>query len=274
MSARLIDEGIVSVGDTFKILQAAGWTQRLWSALRKKGHAKKAKELLEAEFFGKEKKEKTRPPRPHLVHGLFVSTKDQVANIQEWNAKRSWGFVEADFTNLPPAPAWPADRLTAVVLVPYLETVQRTLDELWQITGARQKNRWRWEKLLSDVEHLTLLDGVEHKPGLRWEVIDLGANWDKKDGIAPATVRSAASSPHAGIIAAGAHFPRWVRAMDRKNVPYAWAPGYVANIPKERPWCSVVVVGFDRVNNSQVNLDAGGNGQCDPRCAVPVFVGA
>jgi hypothetical protein len=84
------------------------------------------------------------------------------------------------------------------------------------------------------VERMRLLEGVEHQPGLQVELIDLGANRDKKNGIAPESMCDPQTSPHAGILAAAAEDPEWIHQMDGVNVPYVWIPGYklgVQNVP-------------------------------------------
>ncbi|MDO8463087.1 MAG: hypothetical protein Q7S96_02340 [bacterium] len=213
------------------------------------------------------------PQRPPLIHGMFANLETQIANMRKWNERRRWGFTSADFV-LGDPPAWPDDRLVAVVLVPYLPDhkgvtgIQRTFDELWEVTSRRQPNRDRWSEVRSDPQHLTLLDGITHTPGLRWEVIDLGANWDKQNGIAPNTVRSPASSPHAGILAATAHHPRWVRKMDSTTVPFVWAPGYRLAVPGRVP--RVPIVGWSR-DERLVHLRALWDDRRVPDYAVPRF---
>ncbi len=221
----------------------------------------------------------TARPNPELVHGLFVPSDVQIKNVKCWNQRSGWGFSEEDFAKLPPPPAWPDSPLVAVVLTPYLpdtpevKGVQRTFDEHWAIAAARQRNSWRWDELLSDPEHLQLFPGITHEPGLRWEVVDLGANWDPKNDIAPLAVRSPERSPHAAILAAAAHHPVWVRQMDGVTIPYVWLSGYQVTVPGRSAWQHVPWLYWDR-GSRQVQLSADLRDDCYGSTAVPARSGA
>lgn len=215
-------------------------------------------------------------PAQQLIHRMFVSCEEQVGNIRKWNKKFGWGFSEEQVAvALQSAPIWPTHSpLTVAVLVPYLETVGKTFEALWTIAKSCQKDSWRYEGLYSEADKLRLLElkdsKIDHKPGLRWEVIDLAANWDKKDGIVPATVQDPKTSPHAGILAAAAHFPKWVRKMDDINVPYVWLPGYQATIPDYDAWTGLPRLYFVR-SFRQIGLYADHRSGQDRRYAVPAF---
>jgi hypothetical protein len=64
-----------------------------------------------------------------------------------------------------------------------------------------------------------------HRPGIRRVTVDLGAYFEPGRYIRPSSVRDQYSA-HAEVLAAAAHFPRWIRAMDGQTVPYAWIAGY------------------------------------------------
>lgn len=220
-----------------------------------------------------------RHPRFTLVHGLFTSTEKQVARVREWNKEFGWGIPDEAFAEAEKSvPSWPEEKLVAVVLVPYLadkanedETVvtglERTFHELWMRAKAEQDANWRWDgydKAGSD--RLRLHKGIEHKVGLRWEVIDLGCQRNKK----PIDVRSSKSSPNAGILAAAALHPQWVKSMDGDKVPYVWIPGYEVQIPGGRPWAGVPHLRFDR-GARRIQLRYGWCDNADSRWAVPSF---
>ena len=180
---------------------------------------------------------------PVLIHDMFVSPEAQLANVRSWNTRQAWNFTEEDFRDAETALeqlTWPSDRLSVLVLVPYLASVGNTFDELCIVAFEQQSNHWRWVELKGSSDNLRLLEGIEHKPGLRWEVIDLGANWDTQSGIgiSPMDVRDA-NSAHAGVLAAASHFPRWVQAMDGIKVPYVWVPGYQVTIRGFGAWMCV-----------------------------------
>jgi hypothetical protein len=72
-----------------------------------------------------------------------------------------------------------------------------------------------------------------HRPGLRRVTVDLGAHFEPGRNVSANKVRGH-DSAHAEVLAAAAHFPRWVRAMDGQTVPYTWLSGYEVMI-WERP---------------------------------------
>ena len=220
-----------------------------------------------------------RHPRFTLVHGLFTTTAKQIERVRGWNREFGWGTSDEAFNEAEKSvPAWPEQKLVAVVLVPYLadkanedETVttglERTFHELWMRAKSKQDANWRWDgydKAGSD--RLRLHEGIEHKVGLRWEVIDLGCNRNKK----LMDVRNSKSSPHAGILAAAALHPNWVKSMDGDKVPYVFAPGYEVQVPGGKPWTSVPYLYFDS-GDREIQLRCG---WCDgyySDWAVPSF---
>jgi len=169
--------------------------------------------------------------------------------------------------------------LVAAVLTPYLPDIkdedgeatqsglQRTFETLWKLIQAGQEKNWRYDQLQSDPDRLRLLKGLDHKPGLKWEVLGLGDN----QGKSPDSVRSKeAKLPQAGVLAAGASNPEWVKAMDGGKVPYAWAAGYEADVPEsgDESWQRVPALYFFQ-HDRQVKLDAGWRDDDHPAFAVP-----
>lgn len=214
-----------------------------------------------------------------LVHGLFTSTEKQIQKVREWNKQFGWGISDEAFAEAEKSvPAWPKERLVAVVLVPYLADkkneegeimmtgVERTFHELWARASAEQDVNWRWDGYdKADSDRLRLLSGIEHKVGLRWEVIDLGSNRNKK----PMDIRSP-SSPHAGVLAAAALHPEWIKVMDGENVPYVFISGYEVQAPGVRPWAGVPLLSFDR-GHRKIRLICYWCGNYDSFWAVPSF---
>ena len=215
-------------------------------------------------------------PAFRLIHGLFTSTEKQIARIASWNKKRGWGipdeaFVEAEKS----VPKWPEEKLVVVTLVPYLDDekkgrkgVERTFHELWDGAAKQQHANWRWDGYdKAGPDKLRLLSGIEHKPGLRWEVIDMGCQRNLK----PMDVRNPEKSPHAGVLASAMLHPEWIKSMDGENVPYVWAPGYEVNVSGEGPWRYVPLVFFIR-GDRQIELGCGWYGGYGSGWAVPSFV--
>ncbi len=203
---------------------------------------------------------------------LFETVIDQVRIVGELNNRLGWGFTLNDYLTLQlpthqPAPG--EHGLSTLVLVPYLDTVQATFVGLWKAIQSRHANTDRWDQFKSDQANLRLLEGITH-PGkcLRWEAIDLAANWDQENGIAPRDVRDPTSSPHAGILAASAIHTRWVESIDGESVPNVWVPGYECK--NDGRWSVVPWLSFNQIGRlvRLVRLDDGFLSQF---FAVPAF---
>lgn len=220
----------------------------------------------------------------------FTPPELQLANVRKWNAKRGWNIPEDWFTKLGPAPAWPANSPLAcvtleVALPDQPETTDgqgntisaipgmiRTVRDLWDIVSHQHPNHWKLPELSLDAEHLELLEGATYEPGLRWRIHDLGANWDKKDGIRPIDVRNPQTSPNVDGFATIAHHPRYVRSMNGTTVPFLWIAGFVVTVPGSAPRRDVLIVRWDRVDR-QVRLRAFWHDGRTPHCAVPGRLG-
>ncbi len=179
-------------------------------------------------------------------NALFVSPDQQITNLRQWmDFGHLQGFTEEDFDSVLEAKGKLPNPvgLTVPVLVPYLGKVGDTFDALWDVVESVYDEHWRNPGLKSDKRHLRLLEGIEH-PGkcLRWEIINLGAHHEPKNGREVRNVRGAGSA-HAGVLAAVAHFPKWVEAMDGETVPYADIAGYQACVGGYGPWRDVPCIG-------------------------------
>lgn len=178
---------------------------------------------------------------------MFVSPQRQLFNLARWNSRRGWGFTDDDLSDIareipaePPPPEKGALQLKARVLEVGLPDGadgtsghRRTFDELWSVVGEDQGARpfhlfGHWPSM-----RLELAPGLRHEPGLRWRTIDFGYGWGVIDpacrklcGVAPRHLPPELERPHAGLLAAAAHFPLWLKRMDGRRVPYAWLAGY------------------------------------------------
>jgi hypothetical protein len=99
----------------------------------------------------------------------------------------------------------------------------------------REPNSWaldwyrdRWQHSPKPVR---LLDCLTHRPGVRRVTVDLGAHWTFGRYIRPIRVRGK-DSAHAEVLAAAAHFPRWLRSMDGQSVPYTWSGPLTGTCPR------------------------------------------
>lgn len=165
--------------------------------------------------------------------------------MKRWSAGRSWGFTDADFASLE-IPSEPKLRPFAKsVLVPYLYDVATTFEELASVADHEArvaKVRFYAAGRPEAGTEVQLRPGIEHPVGLRWELIDLRAHW--RCGT-PAALRDL-DAPHAGILAALAHFPGWVSYLISSHAPplfnnmelALWLPGYRTNQDRgrDRKW--------------------------------------
>lgn len=196
---------------------------------------------------------------------MFKSPQDQIKNIQKWNKKYKWGFsnaaIDTAFEKKPTSDNENTASLQTSVLVPYLSGVQSTFDALIQVIRDEYKSHY----ISYYTKEVKLTHGT-HKPGLRWETIDFGANRNK----VPQDI--GAEGAHAGILAAACHFPDWLKAMHGSTVPYVDLPGYRVNAPGGDPWAisPYIYVSPD----GSVLVRVGWADSSFPACAEPVVVGS
>lgn len=251
--------GLNELFPTLKALAKAGGTTEHADWIRSRSNAAQLIQFVNEQVNGS------------LVHGLFNEAVHQVDRVRAMNRGLEWGIPDKAFIKAKNSiPAWPNEKLVAVVLVPYLADLHLTFHELWICAENEQKDAgWRWDgynKIGPD--RLRLLKGIKHKVGLRWEVIDLGCNRNKK----PEDVRNANTSPHAGILAAAALHPNWVKSMDGDEVPYVYLPGYEVRRHSRELWAQVPVLDLGHAVR-EIKLGCDHIGGCDSGWAVPAFFG-
>jgi hypothetical protein len=166
---------------------------------------------------------------------MFTPLTEQLSNVRSWNEERQWGFSVEDLHSVDLTPRAENDPLVVDLIAVYLgdnaemNGVQRTCHELWTVAAQQQPHSWSWDWYSDKWEQrpkpVRLVDGLVHRPGIRRVTVDLGAHFEQGRYVRPSTLLSP-DSAHAEILAAAAHFPRWIRAMDGKEVPYTWLSGY------------------------------------------------
>jgi hypothetical protein len=177
---------------------------------------------------------------------MFTPLPEQLANIRRWSEERQWGLSASDLHSVDLTPRAGNDPLVVDLIAVYLrdsaemDDVQRTCHELWTVAAAQQPHSWSWDWYSDRWEQrrkpVRLISGLTHRPGIRRVTVDLAAHYELGRYVRPSALRSL-DSAHAEILAAAAHFPRWIQAMDGKNIPYIWLSGYELLIRgRPAPW--------------------------------------
>jgi len=238
-------------------------------------------------------------PRPTLVtidaidragmnESFFVPVAEQLANVRRWNAERGWGFTDADFDAVDTTPAVHATPLMADVVAVYLpategpeaggagtgtiDGVRRTFEELWAVASAGVPENWSWRQHLEGPRPVRLLPGGKHVPGIRRVTIDLGAGWNPVEGARAIEIRGR-NSAGAEVLAAAAHFPAWLQAMEGVNVPFVYLGGYQVSHPENEAWRHVPCLSWNEFLG-RVNLMDHWADHHQRRWAVPVVSAA
>jgi hypothetical protein len=187
---------------------------------------------------------------------MFTSLEEQLARVRDWNDMRRWGFTDEQFDAIDLTPTSHQDPLVVDMIAVYLrgksdlDPVRHTADDLWLLASVQQPNSWCWDDWYwnqpdSGLKPVRLAAGIRHRPGIRRVTLDLGARWQPGQHVSALRVMSRASA-HAEVLAAAAHFPDWVRAMDGRTVPYAWLAGYQVTIPRNSPHYRLPCISWSR----------------------------
>lgn len=194
-------------------------------------------------------------PRPQPPDDMFVSVAQQLDNVRRWNEERGWGFTASDFDNVDTTPSAHGDPLVVDIVAVYLpgdeelDAVRRTCHELWEVAAEHYPGAWCWDERTVELKQVRLLRGIVHTPGIRRVTVDLGAHWTPPRPCRSLDIRCPASA-HAEVIAAAAHFPRWVRAMDGTAVPYVWVSGYQVTWAPDESWRRLPCLSWNESRNT------------------------
>ena len=212
---------------------------------------------------------------------MFVPLVEQLENVRRWNLEKGWGFTEADFEGIDLTDGVYDDALVADVIAVYLpgdeelDPVRRTCDELWDVLGDQYPNTWCWDEKCWDLrlvgrKQVRLLHGIVHQPGVRRVTLDLGAHWDAVHPTRSIDIRGR-DSAHAEVLAAAAHFPGWVRAMDGMTVPFALLSGYQVTLVEPESWRRLPCLSWNE-SRATLSLTAHWADIFAPRWSSPVCV--
>lgn len=166
-----------------------------------------------------------------LVAGL-ISLDAQLANIRRWNTERGYGFSNDELSAVDITPGGEQSLRRVDLLVPVSKDMAWAFDDLWGIAGSQQADNWRNPDLKTDAAHLRVHPkATVYERGIHRVTLDLVAHHEPEDGRTVTEVREAATQSGETlaaleVLAAAAHFPEWVQAMDGEKVPYVDLAGY------------------------------------------------
>jgi hypothetical protein len=217
--------------------------------------------------------------RPVPPDDMYVSLTEQLDNVRRWNSERGWGFGRDDFDGIDVTPTRHDDPFVVDVLAVYLpgddelDEVRRTCDELWDVISSQHPNAWCWDEKAWDLslvgrKQVRLLHGIVHQRGIRRVTLDLAAHWQPLKPVRSIDIRSRESAA-AEVLAAAAHFPRWVRAMDGITVPFALLSGYQVTLVEPESWRRLPCLSWNE-SRETVSLTAHWADIYAPRWSSPV----
>ncbi len=217
-----------------------------------------------------------------LIHGRFQPLAEKALQVSRWpgidpdnviaavaEARKNGTIAgyEAEVGNNP---------LLDIVITVNREDVPTTL--LYardRVRMAHSDRYWQSEEAYVegvDKKRVRLLEGAKpFTPNhIAVEVIDLGANWDRKNGAVCRDVQRILSVQLAGFAAlyAASQSPEWVRQMDGEKVPFVSVAGLPLNVPDGIEWACV-----PRILRGMTGVELG-FGHAGQRCrhsALPVL---
>lgn len=164
---------------------------------------------------------------------MFETPQNQLKKIKKLNKEYAWGFTSAHFKAVENVPKQVESDLQTVVLVPYFDTLGKTVDSLWQAIEDQAPKSFRSSGIKA--ANIRLHKGTFPKKQLKWVVLDVGTHRN----ISPKKIRETNDNV-AGVevLACALLHPDWTKAMDGNKVPYADIPGIEVNLPEFAPWSS------------------------------------
>lgn len=213
----------------------------------------------------------------------FLALEGQADLVEAWSIKGGWGFSKEEFAEVRKEIPSVRERmkkyahepLVAPVLVPSFDDggdaakggAARTLETLLPLIGVGHEkfsSSQRYEDM--NASKVRAVDGGAQVRRLAFEIIGLGDH----RGETPDSVRSKEGKlPGAGVIAAAALNPDWIRAMDEKDVPMAWAAGYEMTLRNVDYWGNVPLISF--IPDRGVEIEPESARTTGDHVAVPSF---
>lgn len=190
------------------------------------------------------------PSACRLVHSRFTPLADKLAMVKTWPGINpdavDGAFATAQENGTIAGYNVEVDKnpLLDNVIVVYRESLPATLIYACE----RMKEAWgdeycEWaEAYAQNVDENRVQAIPNAKPFIPnqivIEVVDFGANWDRKSGTVVETVQKAQAGQLAdfAVIYNAIQSPKWVEQMDGVNVPYAFVAALLLSVPAYDSW--------------------------------------
>ena len=187
-----------------------------------------------------------------LIHGRFHALAQKLEMVRQWPGVTSQqvdaALKEAQGRITLFEQASPSEPLLNIVVSVYKEDAPSTLkyarDRMRDTFGDTFS---QWDDAYGkeiDENRVRYLQGEDGQPivpvyrnCVRIEVVDLGAHFNKKDGLIMQDVRGK-DSAHVAVIYAAAQDPAWVLQIDGNNVPWCIAAGLELCVSGYAAWVS------------------------------------
>jgi hypothetical protein len=214
--------------------------------------------------------------QPVVGPSLFSTPQDILAKFAFYADSQDWpvsAVLDQLHQQMPTDHVSSLDKL--LTLDVWLGDLATTFDALagWIKDEQHQVGNgfWRYHGLKSDAKHLRLLDPQRYgrQPSVRWVELDMTANWDKQDGVAPNDVRDAKISAGLQVMTAFAVHSAYPLAIDGKTIPSAWLPGLEVFVSTGAAWQDLPLLGLGS-KRPQVHLDANWGARRLRHYAAPV----
>lgn len=184
-----------------------------------------------------------------LIHGRFTPFADKIRMVKAWpgiNPADVEAAIETAMENGTIA-GYEAEvdknPFLDIVITVYRESIPATIIYALQLMKGVWGDRYdEWDTAYAqgvDGERVKAIPGKQFIPNrIVVEVVDLGANWNRKDGVVLEEVQKAQASELAdfAVVYSAAQSPKWVEQMDGNDVPYALVPALLLNVPRFDLW--------------------------------------
>ena len=171
--------------------------------------------------------------KEQLLSTYLIPLDEQLENIRRWNSAGIYDFTDEELAAVDVTPRFSEQSLRRVeVLVPIASDVISAVDPLWRIVVAQFEENWRNPDLEADPKHLRLHPlARSYERGIHRVTLDLAYCHEPETGRTGQQVRDSVKESGKRlaaieVLAAAAHFSKWVRAMDGEKVPFVDILGF------------------------------------------------